>query len=392
MKKLITKLILFQFFNDLVLVYPVYVLLFQKHGLDAFAISMLLAIWVGSKLILEIPSGILADKYSRRNLILIGRVFKIFAFIIWLCAGSGFLFGPFWYFAIGFILWSITGALYSGTFLAFLYDELNAYGREADYEKIQGYMISASLSGIVIALFVGGFVAEISYNFVLVASIMSPIISFIILFTVKPAQKVQSTEEKNYLKFLKLVLINARKNLYLREIIFMLVFISSIFSAAVEFYPFLFGELGFVEGMVGFLFGVNYIFVLFGGITVGYLTSKKGNWESILTLIAGFSILLITVFKTPIFLIGLFIAAFFITIFEIRLTNKIQKEIESHERATMLSISSFLSGGMQLILFMVFGLITRTYGSYMMIFIAGVGIILISIFGITQLTSKSNQP
>jgi len=382
MKKLIAKLLLFNFFNDLVLLYPVYVLLFQKHGLDALAISMLLSIWAGTKLVLEIPSGILADKYSRRNLVLIGRVFKLIRFIVWTGAGSGILFGPFWYFAIGFTCWSISGALYSGTFSAFIYDELKTYGRESDYEKIQGYMISASLSGIVIALFVGGFVAEISYYYVFAASMITTIIAFIVLLSVKPVQKVQSTEEKNYFKFLKLVLINARKNIFLGEIIFMLVFVSSIFTAAVEFYPFLFGELGFAEGMVGFLFGVNYIFVLFGGIAVGYLTAKKGNWEIILSLIASFSILLITVFKTPFFLIGLFIAAFLITIFEIRLTNKIQKEIESHERATMLSISSFLSGGMQLILFMVFGLIIRTYGSFAMIFITGVSIMAISLYGV----------
>jgi len=57
----------------------------------------------------------------------------------------------FWHYAIGFCLWSVSSALFSGTFLASVYDELKAYGQENQYEKIQGWMISASISGVVTA-------------------------------------------------------------------------------------------------------------------------------------------------------------------------------------------------------------------------------------------------
>ena len=69
-------------------------------------------------------------------------------------------------------------------FLAFVYDELKAYGRESDYEKVQGWMITASVSGIAIALFVGGFVAEISYVYVFIASIISISIAFTIMLSI----------------------------------------------------------------------------------------------------------------------------------------------------------------------------------------------------------------
>ncbi|MDA1316867.1 MAG: MFS transporter [bacterium] len=388
MRRLISKLILFQFTNELILLYPVYILLFQKHGLDPFSISIILAIWAGSKLILEVPSGILADRFSRRNLILIGRVFKVCAFITWLFAGSGFLFGPFWYFAIGFILWGISGALFSGTFLAFVYDELKAYGHESDYEKVQGWMITASVSGVATALFVGGFVAEISYGYVFAVSIISTCVAFGIMLTIKSVQKVKSTEEKNYLKFLMIVLHAAKKNSYLTKIIVLLVLVTGIYASAEEFYPFLFGDLGFREGMIGLLYSINFVFILLGSLAVGYMSSRKGNWESILALFAGIGFVLLALGKVTLLLPGIFIAALLITIFEIRLTNKIQSQIESHERATILSISSFLVEGFGLIMFLIYGFITNTYGSFQLLMVVGLGIIVFSILGMMMFWRK----
>ncbi|MBP9690788.1 MFS transporter [Candidatus Woesebacteria bacterium] len=384
MKILITKLIFFQFINELNLIYPVYILLFLKYGLDAFQISLLLAIWAGSKLIFEVPTGILADKFSRRNLILIGRVLKVWALMTWLGAGSGFLFGPFWYFAIGFVLWGLSGALFSGTFLALVYDELKAYGRESEYEKVQGWMITASVSGVAIALFLGGFVAEISYAYVFLVSIASTCIAFGIMLTIKPVQKVQSTEEKNYLKFLMTAIQKARKNSYLAQVILLLVLVTGVYGTVEEFYPFVFSDLGFKEGMTGLLYSFNFVFILLGSLVVGYMTSRKGNWESLLALIGGIGFGVLGIGKESIFLSGIFVAALAITIFEIRLTNKIQSQIESHERATILSINSFLSEGFGLLLFLLFGLITKNYGSFQVITVSGMGIILISILGITM--------
>jgi MFS family permease len=362
----------------------VYILFFQKHGLDAFSISLLLAIWAGVKLVLEVPSGILADKFSRRNLILIGRVFKVCAFIAWLGAGSGLFFGPFWYFAVGFMLWGASGALFSGTFLALVYDELKAYGRENEYEKVQGWMISASTSGIATALFIGGFVAEISYGYVFAVSIISTCLAFCIMLTIKPVQKVQTTEEKDYFKFLIIVLRKARKNPYLAKIIILLVLVTGVYGTVEEFYPFLFNDLGFTEGMIGFMYGINFVFILFGSLVVGYTTSRKGNWESTLALIAGLGFVLIALGKSILFLPGIFIAALLIIIFEIRLTNKIQSQIESHERATVLSVNSFLVEGFGLLLFLLYGLITKNFGSFSLMLVTGLSIIVFSLLGMVM--------
>lgn len=74
----------FSFFQDLALVYPVYMILFQDRGLDFLQLSWLLAIWGVPVLLMEVPSGILADLWSRKWTLVIGMVLKGAGFLVWL--------------------------------------------------------------------------------------------------------------------------------------------------------------------------------------------------------------------------------------------------------------------------------------------------------------------
>ena len=73
---------LHRFFLDLGLIYPVYLLLLQRQGLSYVQISVLLSVWAGSALLLELPSGILADLWSRKAIIALSMVLKAGGFLI----------------------------------------------------------------------------------------------------------------------------------------------------------------------------------------------------------------------------------------------------------------------------------------------------------------------
>jgi MFS family permease len=60
------------FLDDLVLLYPVYTLLFSDSGLSVWQISSLFVIWSVSSILFEVPSGAIADSTSRRRLLVIG--------------------------------------------------------------------------------------------------------------------------------------------------------------------------------------------------------------------------------------------------------------------------------------------------------------------------------
>lgn len=126
-------------------IYPVYALLFARAGLSASQISALLVVWSLTTFGLEIPSGALADRVSRRHLLAVAALVRTAGFAVWL------LWPTFAGFAAGFVLWGAGSALSSGTWEALIYDELVALGAAAEYPKLIGRAEAASAVGIIVA-------------------------------------------------------------------------------------------------------------------------------------------------------------------------------------------------------------------------------------------------
>ena len=119
--------------------YPLYALLFLDTGLTEAQISVLFALWSITAFVAEVPTGALADRWSRRGSLVLACFLQAAAFVVW-TATPGFL--PF---AIGFVVWGVGGALMSGTSEALVYDGLAASGSEAAYVRVHGWMTSAEL-------------------------------------------------------------------------------------------------------------------------------------------------------------------------------------------------------------------------------------------------------
>ena len=103
MKKLLSIIYAYKFFDDFVLIYPLYAIMFADSGMTPWQIGVLLAAWSASSFIFEIPSGAWADRYSRKHILFIGQVIRALGYLSWL------FFPNFLGFLIGFILWGIKG-------------------------------------------------------------------------------------------------------------------------------------------------------------------------------------------------------------------------------------------------------------------------------------------
>ncbi|WP_179791717.1 MFS transporter [Actinopolymorpha rutila] len=129
--------VVFSGLDDAIFLYPLYTLLFADSGLSTSEISVLLSLWAGAAFVLEVPSGVLADRLSRRHLLAVGAVLRAAGFVLWVCLPS------FPAFAVGFVLWSAQGALKSGTLQALVYDELAAVGAASTYDRLLGRAAAA---------------------------------------------------------------------------------------------------------------------------------------------------------------------------------------------------------------------------------------------------------
>ncbi len=125
---------------DAVPLYPLYALLFADTGLSETRISALFVIWSIVAIVTEVPSGALADRYSRRLALVCAGVLQAAAYALWIGA-PGFA-----GFAVGFALWGAGGSLATGAFQALLYDGLAAAGAAHRYGVVLGRAEAASLA------------------------------------------------------------------------------------------------------------------------------------------------------------------------------------------------------------------------------------------------------
>ena len=121
----------------LVPIYPLYALLFLDTGLSATQISALFALWSVTGLVTEVPAGALADRWSRRGVLVLGAVLQAAGVAVWTAAPG--LPG----FAAGFVLWGLSGALVSGAAEALVYDGLADVGAADSYARVNGRMVAA---------------------------------------------------------------------------------------------------------------------------------------------------------------------------------------------------------------------------------------------------------
>lgn len=124
---------------DAIPLYPLYALLFADSGLSGGQISALFAIWSAVGLVVEVPTGALADRFGRRTALAASGVFQAAGYVAWILVPT--LPG----FAAGFVLWGIGGSLVSGAREALLFDGLAAAGAQEEYARVNGRVGAALL-------------------------------------------------------------------------------------------------------------------------------------------------------------------------------------------------------------------------------------------------------
>ncbi|MCZ7437395.1 MFS transporter [Micromonospora sp. WMMC241] len=142
-RRLAATLYGYAFLTDLVLLYPLYVLLFADTGLSVGQISSLFVLWSAAGILLEVPSGAWADALSRRLLLCLAPLLAAAGFALWVLLPS------YPAFAVGFLLWGAGGALRSGALEALVFTELDRLGAADRYARLIGRTRTAEVLGAV---------------------------------------------------------------------------------------------------------------------------------------------------------------------------------------------------------------------------------------------------
>ena len=135
---------------------PIVVPFYMENGLGMKDIMLLQGIYSITIVVLEIPSGYLADVFGRRKTLIFGSILGFSGFLCY-----SFSYG-FWGFLVAEIILGLGQSLISGADSAILYDTLLDKKNEKEYIKYDGRITSiGNLSEAVAGIF-GGFLAGIS--------------------------------------------------------------------------------------------------------------------------------------------------------------------------------------------------------------------------------------
>jgi len=357
--------------------------MFADRGLSPIQISILLMVWALTSFLLEVPSGVLADKYSRKNILFFAEIIRVIGYSFWLFMPNfvGFL--------IGFILWGIKSAFTSGTFESLVYDELKANGEEAKYVKINGIIQSLGYFAFIFAGLGSSLTIGRGYGFVLVLSIAALLISSLSIFLLPSAKKSESTGETRYFSLLKE---GIRHAVRIPEIFKLIIFISlgqALFGALDEYWSI------FASGTGLPLQGIGIFFVIYGLvqalaslIAYQFETLNIKVLEFLFFLNGVLLIVAATYYKIPALLL-LFVFSFIFKLIDTVSNSRLQHEIINHEvRATVTSVKGFFVELAVIGLYFTFGLMAK-YSNYRQAFIY-IGII-VSIIGLGYLILNNKE-
>jgi predicted MFS family arabinose efflux permease len=324
------------------------------QGLSVLQISILLSWWAGVGMIAEIPSGALADYWSRQKLLVIAPLIKSFCFIVWYFAG-----GSFYLYALGFLCWSLGSSLRSGTTEALLYDHLVFFNKRDDYEKVLGrkkFYFYLALMGSVIS---GGFIAHYRIAWAILLSVVPLLFSAFFAARLVDVPKTETTGETRYLEHLTIAFREIRTNQPLRYILMYALGIS-IFGDLEEFDQLYYEFVNLPMWAFGIVGSIGSLLNAFSS-QQGYRLKEKPFVHYVGLFSSAGCLGMVGIFpRIPIILL-LLLSYVLVEPLNVIIESRLQHSIRSVSRATITSVNTFLISLVGIVTTPIFGLISKIW-------------------------------
>lgn len=174
------KLYAIQFFHNLIPAYVIERLFWEQRGMTIQMVVYTEIIYALTVVLLEIPTGIIADKWGRKKMIILDAFFCCCEFLILVFATE------FWHFAAAVLLAGVGRSACSGAENALLYDSLLLSGNEHSFEKCLGRLNAWDYSAAILAALSGSLMAswygfELNYWVSFIGMLVSLCISFMLV-------------------------------------------------------------------------------------------------------------------------------------------------------------------------------------------------------------------
>lgn len=313
--------------------------------------------------IFEVPTGVVADKISRRLSLNIGSGLKVFAFFFFIFSNSYLLF------FLGILLRSLGGSFVSGADESLLYDQLKSQGREEEFQAQIRSLKGWHLIQVTITVFLGSLLINWGLVWPLVATIFTYIFGFAASLFVKDVPLTEEGEElieQDYISHLKeSVRVVLSRDAILSGLSFFTLagaVIYALASSNKDLYLPIMENLSDNYSLIGLLTSA-----LIGVRVIGYFIPQKlidkvipGKFAQLNTFVVYILGFVLAIFIENIFVFAIVIA---ISVFPEGIYRPIFKQLynkalPSRYRSTLLSLQSLIQNIIAMIIVSGFGYIT----------------------------------
>ena len=351
-----------------------WILFFIQNGLSLLQIGLLESIFHGTSLLCEIPSGMLADRFSYKTNLYLARLASIVSSILILFGQ-----GNFWIYALAMMVSAWSYNFDSGTSTAFLYDSAVEAGQKDRYLQISSFLsgvaeVTRTLGTVVAGFFIHGALAW-TYLIAIGFSFLSIIL---IYFMKEPMAK----REKNESLTFKTIVLQVRKEWQEKPVLFYWMLTYQLVGTLMCMFYFYYQQkisdlAGWQVSLVMLIGSVLNLIAVYVASQIG----KKWNSNQVFPkLIALTGVAMLLVFSgTPFaFLLVYLLTDTLYAVYQPIYFNDLQGYLPSSVRATMLSINSMLFSLSMIVIFPLTGWLIDRWGLVAVFLVLGLILLLTS--------------
>ncbi len=358
LKNNIIKNYIYVFASSAAVTDAIWMLFLAYRGMSLLQIGILESLFHINSLVMEIPTGMIADRFGRKTSRILGRFAALISTALMISSHS------FWMFAVAFIFSSLSYNLESGAGDALIYDTLIELGEEKKYMRIKGFIEVCFQTAKTSSLIIGGYLATINYELGYSISLVINLLAIAAAFTFKePHYHKEDGEQKQSLIGHIKGSIHVIKNN--KQIFNYILFIEGfgLFNTTLYFYfqTFLKGK-GYTETVIGGILAAASLLSIFFSTRAHRFETKFGRLRIIKTATLMAVLVLGGLYFTN-FEIAFFILMSCIDgVLFVAFSDYINQLIPSEHRATLLSFQSMMFSLLMIVYFPIFGLVASAYG------------------------------
>jgi len=317
---------------------PIVVPFYESNGLSMKDIMVLQAVYSIAIVVLEVPSGYLADVIGRKKTLVIGAMFGTVGFTTYsLSFGfTGFL--------IAEIILGIGQSCVSGADSAMLYDSLLERGQEKKYTRFEGRITSLGNMAEAVAGIIGGLLAGITLRIPYIAQAFVAFIALPAALTLTEPSRSVPLIKAGLMEIIRIARFSLFQDRVLRRNIFLSAVTGTATLTMAWFAQPFFEYSGIDIVWFGILWTTLNVTVAITSYTAHRLEQRLGQAGSVfliaLMLPAGY--LALSRFHTPAGLLVLYIFYLVRGYATPVLKDYINRVTASHIRATVLSVRNFI--------------------------------------------------